>query len=167
MRNKTGFTLMELMVTMAIIAIIAAIAVPNFMGWLPRHRLSTSTRDVYNAVQTAKIRAVRENATTVVTFNAGDGSYVIFLDNGDGTADADANGIPDGLNDGVQNGTESTLLEGQLASDVQIAAANTISFNARGFPAAQVNIVLASTATDGGQRTIGVTPAGSISVTNP
>jgi type IV fimbrial biogenesis protein FimT len=167
MQNKTGFTLMELMVTMAIIALIAAIAVPNFIGWLPRHRLSTSTRDVYNAVQTAKLRAVRENAPTVMTFNAGNGSYAVFLDNGDGTADADADGIPDGFNDGIRNGTESTLLQEQLASDVQIAAANTIRFNARGFPAAQVNVVLASTATNGGQRTVGITAAGSISVTNP
>ena len=45
MRNNNGFTLMELMVTIAIIAIIAVTAIPSMIGWFPRYRLSTGARD--------------------------------------------------------------------------------------------------------------------------
>ena len=167
MRNDRGFTLMELMITMAIIGIIAVTAIPNMIGWVPRYRMSTGARDVHDAVQLAKIRAVKENVSTVLTFNAGNGSYALFVDNGAGTADADLDGIPDGLNDGVQNGAEATLLQRRLPTDVQITAGPTIAFNSRGFPTGQLTVSLASTAANGGQRTINVTPAGGINITNP
>lgn len=162
-----GYTLMELMITIAIIGIIAVTAIPNMIGWFPRYRLSTGARGIHGAVQLAKIRAIKENVTTVLTFNAGNGSYTLFVDNGVGTADADADGIPDGTNDGIQNGTEATILREELPTDVQITAANTIVFNNRGFPAGQVDVAIASTASTAGQRTIRVTPAGGISITNP
>jgi prepilin-type N-terminal cleavage/methylation domain-containing protein len=38
MRKESGFTIMELMVTIAIILIMASIVVPTFLSWLPRQR---------------------------------------------------------------------------------------------------------------------------------
>ena len=38
MRNNKGFTLTELMITVAVISIIAAIAIPSYMGYLSRTR---------------------------------------------------------------------------------------------------------------------------------
>lgn len=167
MRKNNGFTLMELMVTLAIIGIIATISIPNIIGMFPRIRLSTGARDVHDAVQFAKIRAVKENVATVLTFNVGNGSYALFVDNGAGTADADLDGIPDGTNDGILNGNEATILQKQLPTDVQITAGPNVAFNSRGFPSGQLTVSLASTAPGGGQRTINVTTAGGISITDP
>ena len=149
---------MELMVTIAIIAIISVTTIPGMIGWFPRYRMSTGARDVHDAVQLAKIRAVKENVSTVLTFNAGNGTYALFVDNGVGAGVA---------GDSIQNGTEATILQKQLPTDVQITAGPTIVFNNRGFPPGQLNVALASTSANGGQRTIRVTPAGGISITDP
>jgi len=45
-KRHTGFTLIELIVVMALIAIMAAIAVPNFLDWLPNMRLKIVIFDV-------------------------------------------------------------------------------------------------------------------------
>ena len=60
MKKNSGFTLMEVMVTIGIIAIVSAIAIPNYISWLPKHRMSGATRDIYSAMQYARMRAVKE-----------------------------------------------------------------------------------------------------------
>ncbi len=162
MRKNNGFTLMELMVTIAIIAIISVTTIPSLIGVFPRIRLSTGARDVHDAVQLAKIRAVKQNASTVLAISIANGSYALFVDNGAGAGIAD---------DGIQNGTEATILQDQVPTDVQITGttfgANTIIFNTRGFPAGPGTVSIASMAANGGQRTINVTSAGGINITDP
>ena len=68
MRNDSGFTLFELMVVVGIMAILASVAIPGFLGWLPKYRMRSAADDVLSTLQQAKLRAVRENANVSVTF---------------------------------------------------------------------------------------------------
>ena len=51
--NKKGFTLVELVVVIAIIGVLAAILVPSMMGYVKKSRLKTANgnaKTAYNAV---------------------------------------------------------------------------------------------------------------------
>jgi len=78
MKNSSGFTLMELIIVIAIIGVVAAIAVPNFMSYLPNYRLKSATQEMFSNFQKAKLAAVKRNTNTAIIF-PGDG-YVVFVD---------------------------------------------------------------------------------------
>ena len=46
MRKNSGFTLIELMVVIALIVVLSAIAIPNYIAWLPKYRLNSAVDDV-------------------------------------------------------------------------------------------------------------------------
>lgn len=83
---QSGFTLVEVMVVIAIIAIMSGIAIPNFISWLPDYRLRSAARDIVSCMQLTKLRAVKENANAIVVF--GSNTYEAFFDNGAGGGNA-------------------------------------------------------------------------------
>ena len=61
-----GFTLIELMVTIAVMAIIATIAAPSFGDMIARQKLNTSTRDLMMAINQAKSQAALMKTTVAL-----------------------------------------------------------------------------------------------------
>jgi type IV fimbrial biogenesis protein FimT len=61
-RRDRGFTLLELMVTLAVLAIILGIAVPSFKGLLVRARIGAAANQLVAGLQTARMLAIRSNS---------------------------------------------------------------------------------------------------------
>jgi len=68
-REVRGFSLIELVVVMAIISIIAGMAVPLITSSSAQMRLSNAARQVERQLQTARMKAVRADKVMRVRFN--------------------------------------------------------------------------------------------------
>lgn len=83
-----GFTLVEIMVVMVILSLLAFFAAPEIQNWAPARRLSGASQQLYADMQNAKISAVKDNSSSVLTFSSAApctaGSYT--FDNGVSTA---------------------------------------------------------------------------------
>lgn len=69
LRGNRGFTLIELMVTMAVLAIVAMIAAPNLSTAIEKRKLETSTTDLEKALAQARSDAVLNRKETTIHLN--------------------------------------------------------------------------------------------------
>ena len=73
MQNKhKGFTLIELMVTIAVMAIIAMMAAPSFGDMLQRQNLNKSTRELVATLNQARAKAALERRNITVELLSAD-----------------------------------------------------------------------------------------------
>lgn len=92
MSNKRGFSLIEMIVAVAIIAILAGVAIPVYVGMKPSIRVSGAARQIMGDLMWARMRAVSENNDYVITFgsagpNLSNNTYTIY-DDDDGDFDS-------------------------------------------------------------------------------
>ena len=105
--NGNGFSLLELIVVLAIMGIAAAIAVPNWNSLLPNYALNNSTRQVQSELHNIKMRAVAENVGFQFAYTQGASEYTIQRDS-------------------------KTLISKPLAEGTTIMKEGTILFSPRG-----------------------------------
>lgn len=155
MQKASGFTLMELMVTIAIIAILSAIAIPNIIAWVPKFKIGGAARDVLAILQKTRVQAVKENTNFVLMFDTGNARYTAFRDDGAGT--------PANSGNGVLDGGEAVIVQNTLANGVDISATtlpgDLVAFDTQGIASTAGTITL--TDNSGNVRQISLELAGS------
>jgi len=72
-----AFTLVELLVTLALIVIVAAIAIPYFFGYSLNTNLKSAARNIQADFLDLKERAIAESTAYRITFDTGGNTYTI------------------------------------------------------------------------------------------
>lgn len=61
-----GFTLIEMMMTIAVVAVLMSIAIPSFSSFIKNSRLTSAANDLLRAYQVARTEAIKRQKTVVV-----------------------------------------------------------------------------------------------------
>ena len=78
--RETGFSLIEVVVVVALLAICTAIALPRWTSLLPNYALNNSLRQVQSELHHIKMRAAAENVSFQFAYLQGAASYTIQRD---------------------------------------------------------------------------------------
>jgi len=81
--KQAGFTLIEIMIAVAILSLVASFAIPAYQQWMARYELKQFTSDVASRLSLGKMAAKNRNVAMTATFTkAVDGKVSIgFGDN--------------------------------------------------------------------------------------
>ncbi len=82
MGKDCGVTLAELIAVIGIIAVISAMAIPNYLAWLPKSRLNGAARALSADLHLARMRAISENRVFTVKFDINNNRYTLYGENG-------------------------------------------------------------------------------------
>ncbi len=122
--KQNGFTLIELMVTLAVVAIVAGIAAPSFRDMIQDNRLITSSNELLGSVALSRSEAIKRGDRVVIcqsinTTSCGGSAanwhqgWIVFVDaNTNGTVDnaTDIISVHAALDDGLTLAMNNTAL---------------------------------------------------------
>jgi prepilin-type N-terminal cleavage/methylation domain-containing protein len=72
--KNQGFTLLEILVALAITGILAALTGPNLLAWLNRNKVQEATDSIQSALQDAQKQAMRRGRICTINFTNGTGT---------------------------------------------------------------------------------------------
>jgi len=154
--SETGFTLIEMLIVVAIIGIVGLIALPNYLVWQSRSELRQAVTEVQNQLLLARMAALSRNAPVTVAISITNGAVLTTTTNA-------ATGVQMLASLSVRLPHVVDLKVGPSAAWTSAATAN-VSFNSMGMrsggPDPTLNQELAMVNDKGVQFAMKVTPRG-------
>ena len=77
---KSGYSVIELIIAVAVTGILAAIALPSWNRLLPSYQLDSSARQVHSELHNIKMRAATENVGFQLVYSVSAAAYTIQRD---------------------------------------------------------------------------------------
>tara|TARA_B100000614_G_scaffold61031_1_gene54045 strand:- start:364 stop:927 length:564 start_codon:yes stop_codon:yes gene_type:complete len=130
-KQESGFTMVEVMVVVAIVGVLAAVAVTSLVEQLPRARTKSAARQLRADLQKAKLEAIKRNTESLVDFTLAAG-----LDSG-----SCITCIDDNSDDSCTTASDTIISELDFndykdvaLSGADFSGAQVFIFNSRGVP---------------------------------
>jgi len=80
MNNQSGFSLVELITTVAVIATLSLVSYPALDSWKHKEKMRGEIRHLVSTLMNARVEAIKENRYVVVQFTVA--GYKAFVDDG-------------------------------------------------------------------------------------
>lgn len=123
---QRGFTLLELIVTVAVAAVLLALAVPSFQNMIASNALSTASNDFVSALNLARMQAIKGSGEVLFCGQANAGTTDLSAD-----CNADDPGAVYVL-EGV-NATQIKAAPALSSDSLHLKTANAVKFGAQAF----------------------------------
>ena len=135
--RQHAFTLLELMVTIAIAGIIMAVAVPGLRTFIQNERLTSTTNSLLADLMLARSKAVEQNLPTILCASSNQSSCT-----GGSLADGWIVGV-DTNNNGVLEADERIKVQQGIDGDVKFSnnMGGTINYDSRGFNPGAIGMI--------------------------
>jgi prepilin-type N-terminal cleavage/methylation domain-containing protein len=172
LKKNNGFTLIELIIVIALISIMAAASVPSIKRWVDSYRLNDGVYQLKASLAHAKLTSVKEGINVRVVYTVGEagaGTYQVYADDGGGTS-ANANNATLDAGERILNEGSMPLGVNLYSATFGTANASTTVFNPAGLPmqtAAGAPVYFSGSvnvSSKGNFRRVSVSPGGSIKI---
>jgi len=131
MRSNAGFSLIEVMIGMAIIALTLALGTPSFSKWIRNTKIREAAESIQHGINLARTEAVRRNALVRFNITTGNNWQVGCV-----TEVVEVNGIgcPAVIQSRTSSSNTSTISYSEIpaAESLSGAFAGSVSFNGLG-----------------------------------
>ena len=158
--RESGFTLLELMITLAVAAVLAGIAIPSFKSSISSNRLTTNTNELVTALNLARSEAIKRGKRVVVRRTNTDwkDGWRVFIDENNNDAYNTTGSNPD---------TELRVYSGFSSAFTLTGNTNFVDF-VRYMPSGQSNadgiFVICDSGAISGAKMIIVNPVGRVQI---
>ena len=126
-RRRNGYTLVEILIVVAIVSAVAALAIPALRGPLEKTRLRSAARTVQTAIGKARNAAIRTGRTHTIEYEPGTGRFRLDRSPEPSMPEFETGGVASAIPDSVDelleptSTAESTALQFELPEGVYFA----------------------------------------------